>query len=188
MFITKDNNKKKLSLKENTPNSSPFFPAFTLRPPARSARLPRPYELSALWLLSGVAGGRRLWKPRRRKPRLGGSFPFPLRSRSAASSRPAAAGRRPGTRSPPAPPRLGRIAPCSHAGLGVTVSGAFLLTLLASLKSSLCAALRGHPLYLRVGAVSSWDADKRVAKGEIRGIRAKCDATRGLVTAENRGC
>ena len=26
-------------------------------------------------------------------------------------------------------------------------------------------------------AVSSWDADKRVAKGEIRGIRAKSDAT-----------
>ena len=58
-----------------------------------------------------------------------------------------------------------------------TFSGAFLLTLLASLRSSLCAALRGHPLYLRVVAVSSWDADKRVAKGEIRGIRAKSDAT-----------
>lgn len=139
---------------------------------------------------SGVADGRQLWKTRRRKLRLG-AFLSPvssllqvggllrLRDEAPMGVRPAAAVRRRGTRSPPPPlPGLGRIAPCSHGWpQGVTFSGALLLTLLASLKPSLCAAHRGHLLYVRVVAVSSWDAENAVAnKGEIRGIRAKCDA------------
>lgn len=147
-------------------NSFPFFPAFTLRP-----ALPLCAPFSAIRTLCGsrvsaLPLGCSRWEAAVEDPgeeTEAGGVSFPSFLSAPGRRPPPAAGRssdggslrrrRPQAWDPQpasASSGLGRIAPCSHGWpQGVTFSGAFLVTLLASLKPSLCAALRVHLLYVR---------------------------------------